>query len=200
MEPRPTVADMMAAYAESAVDHARAAAGIALDYSLDSIEQVELLLETLHAAIPHGLRRILGDGRDPRHRAVPPKGQPVLPAWGCVAGSRWPAARRWQASPEYRAREGLFARLRCGAGPDQGSSVCQSGQAGCWRTEARHHRVRLGQAAATGAVRVARPPTRAMKPTRGACWSAEAELADRTRWPPSTMGSRSRGVPVSSFD
>lgn len=40
MEGEPTVGDMMAAYAEDAVDHAQAAAGIALDYSQESIRNV----------------------------------------------------------------------------------------------------------------------------------------------------------------
>lgn len=62
MEPKPTVADMMAAYAQDAVDHAKAAAGMTLDYSPDSIKHVEGVLETLNAAMPRGLSRIFRRG------------------------------------------------------------------------------------------------------------------------------------------
>ena len=62
MEPKPTVADMMAAYAQDAVDHAKTAAGVTLDYSADSIKQVEGVLETLCAATPRGLSRIFRRG------------------------------------------------------------------------------------------------------------------------------------------
>jgi hypothetical protein len=62
MSSKPTVADMMTAYAQDAVDHARAN-GVALDYSLDSAKQVEKLLATLYAAIPRGtLSRIFKRG------------------------------------------------------------------------------------------------------------------------------------------
>jgi hypothetical protein len=63
MEREPTVADMMAAYAEDAVDHAQSAVGIALDYSPESIRNVEAVLEKLHAALPKGfLGRLFGKG------------------------------------------------------------------------------------------------------------------------------------------
>jgi len=62
MEPKPTVADMMAAYAQDAVDHAKTAAGVTLDYSPDSIKHVEGVLETLYAATPRGLSRIFRRG------------------------------------------------------------------------------------------------------------------------------------------
>jgi hypothetical protein len=45
MEAKPTVADMMAAYAQDAVDHAKASAGVTLDYSPDSVRHVEDVLE-----------------------------------------------------------------------------------------------------------------------------------------------------------
>jgi hypothetical protein len=45
---------MMTAYAQDAVDHAQAN-GVSLDYSIDSVKEVEELLATLHAAIPRGL-------------------------------------------------------------------------------------------------------------------------------------------------
>jgi hypothetical protein len=53
---------MMAAYAQDAVDHAKTAAGVTLDYSPDSIKQVEGVLETLYAATPRGLSRIFRRG------------------------------------------------------------------------------------------------------------------------------------------
>lgn len=60
MEREPTVADMMIAYAEDAVDHARSASGVALDYSPESIRNVEAVLQTLYAALPKGfLGRLL---------------------------------------------------------------------------------------------------------------------------------------------
>jgi hypothetical protein len=55
MAERPTVADMMAAYAEDAVDHARANWGLDLDYSVDSVRSVEDALAKLHGDIPRGL-------------------------------------------------------------------------------------------------------------------------------------------------
>ena len=52
----PTVNDMMAAYAEDAVDFARSKFGIALDYTNESVERVEFIAEQLmQAARPKGL-------------------------------------------------------------------------------------------------------------------------------------------------
>lgn len=48
----PTIADMMQAYAEDAIDVARERFGIHLDYSEASIEQVERILDRLHTSIP----------------------------------------------------------------------------------------------------------------------------------------------------
>ncbi len=63
MERELTVADMMAAYAEDAVDHAQSALGLSLDYSPESIRDVEAVLKELHASLPKGfLGRILGKG------------------------------------------------------------------------------------------------------------------------------------------
>jgi hypothetical protein len=59
----PTVHDMMVAYAQDAVDHARTSLGVALDYSPDSIQQVEGILEKLYAAMPRGFfARLFGRG------------------------------------------------------------------------------------------------------------------------------------------
>lgn len=50
----PTIADMMQAYAEDAVDFAQQRFGIHLDYSEASIGQVERILDRLHKSIPRG--------------------------------------------------------------------------------------------------------------------------------------------------
>jgi hypothetical protein len=52
VEAKPTVTDVMVAYAQDAVDHARSSSGVALDYSFDSIRDVEDILENLHRALP----------------------------------------------------------------------------------------------------------------------------------------------------
>jgi hypothetical protein len=44
---QPTVNDMMEAYALDAVDHAKAALGIVLDFTPQSIENVEKVLQVL---------------------------------------------------------------------------------------------------------------------------------------------------------
>ena len=63
MESAPTVTEMMAAYAKDAIEHARSASGVALDYSPDSIRNVESVLQTLYAALPRGfLGRLFGRG------------------------------------------------------------------------------------------------------------------------------------------
>jgi hypothetical protein len=54
MGSKPTVHDMMVAYAEDAVEHARTLSGVTLDYSPDSIQHVEGILEELYAAMPRG--------------------------------------------------------------------------------------------------------------------------------------------------
>ena len=50
----PTLKDMMAAYAEDAVDYATKSGGKVLDYSPESIAIVEDLAATLHKALPKG--------------------------------------------------------------------------------------------------------------------------------------------------
>jgi hypothetical protein len=49
---KPTVADMTAAYALDAVDHAKAAANVDLDFSEESVGGVEAVLTQLHNALP----------------------------------------------------------------------------------------------------------------------------------------------------
>ena len=64
MKREPTVGDMMAAFANDAVDHARSAAGISLDYSSESIRDVEVVLESIHASLNGGLLgRLFGKGK-----------------------------------------------------------------------------------------------------------------------------------------
>jgi hypothetical protein len=62
MADKPTVTDMMVAYAQDAVDHAQSS-GVALDYSVDSIRSVEDILGKLHATLPRGFwAKLLGKG------------------------------------------------------------------------------------------------------------------------------------------
>jgi hypothetical protein len=62
MSAAPTVSDMMAGYAQDAVDHARAQ-GVTLDFSHESVRAVEALLATMHDARPRGLlSRLLSRG------------------------------------------------------------------------------------------------------------------------------------------
>ena len=69
MGTEPTIADVMAAYAQDAVDHAKVSYGIDLDYTPDSVKQVEMVLGRLHDAMPRGfLARLFG--RAPSESAV----------------------------------------------------------------------------------------------------------------------------------
>jgi len=59
----PTVGEMMTAYAQDAVHHAKASSDASLDYSPESIPHVEEVLEKLYAAMPRGLfARVFGRG------------------------------------------------------------------------------------------------------------------------------------------
>ena len=63
MESQPTLTDMMTAYAQDAVDHAKSSSDITLDYSLESVRRVEQVLERLYTAVPRGvLGRLFGRG------------------------------------------------------------------------------------------------------------------------------------------
>jgi hypothetical protein len=55
---KPTVNDMMEAYALDAVDHAKQAFGRDLDFSPASVQQVEEILRSLFEARPGLLRRL----------------------------------------------------------------------------------------------------------------------------------------------
>lgn len=58
---RPTVGDMMAAYAEDAVEHANRMFGITLDYSPKGVGNVETILGKLYDTIPRTfLARLFG--------------------------------------------------------------------------------------------------------------------------------------------
>ena len=54
MSETPTVADMTAAFALDAIDHAKAVASVELDFTAESIGQVEDILTKLHDALPKG--------------------------------------------------------------------------------------------------------------------------------------------------
>jgi hypothetical protein len=62
MDPEPTVVDMMAAYAQDAVDHARQNFQTELDFSIESVRTVESILRQMYDAIPRGARRIFRRG------------------------------------------------------------------------------------------------------------------------------------------
>lgn len=63
MSKQPSIGDMMAAYAEDAVDHARSASGATLDYSSESIRKVEDVLAILYAVLPKSFfGRLFGRG------------------------------------------------------------------------------------------------------------------------------------------
>jgi hypothetical protein len=63
MPEKPTVTDMMVAYAQDAVDMAKANFGVELDYSEASVQKVEECLTKLHDTIPKGfLGKLLGRG------------------------------------------------------------------------------------------------------------------------------------------
>ncbi|MCM3786716.1 hypothetical protein M3231_27660 [Neobacillus mesonae] len=57
----PTVADMMKAYAEDAVEFAEQL-GVELDYSEESIKRLEELLQRFHEEIPRGFRKLFKKG------------------------------------------------------------------------------------------------------------------------------------------
>lgn len=61
----PTVGEMMAAYAEDAVEHASERFGITLDYSPESVREVESILGKLYDSIPRTFLGRLFKGRPP---------------------------------------------------------------------------------------------------------------------------------------
>ena len=65
MEAKPTLADMMEAYARDAVDHAKASAGVTLDFSPESVQKVEQVLEKAYTEMPRGLGRLFRKGPSP---------------------------------------------------------------------------------------------------------------------------------------
>ena len=58
MSKEPTAEDMMVAYSQDAVDHARAHFRVELDYSLESVQAVEKILAQIYDAIPRGVWKI----------------------------------------------------------------------------------------------------------------------------------------------
>jgi hypothetical protein len=63
VDAKPTIAEMMAAYAQDAVDHGKSSSDVTLDFSVESIRRVEEILEKLHAASPRGFfGRLFGRG------------------------------------------------------------------------------------------------------------------------------------------
>lgn len=67
MNTPPSVAEMMGAYAQDAVDYAQRTFGISLDYSEGSVQQVERVLTTLSETVPKGtLGRLFSKGPSPQ--------------------------------------------------------------------------------------------------------------------------------------
>ncbi|MCB1008327.1 MAG: hypothetical protein KDB94_05455 [Acidobacteria bacterium] len=66
MPEKPTMNDMMEAYALDAVDHAKQAMGVDLDFSPESVRKVESILATMFEARPKGfLSRLFSKGPSP---------------------------------------------------------------------------------------------------------------------------------------
>jgi hypothetical protein len=63
---QPTVTEMMQAYAADAVDYTRSRHNVDLDYSMQSVQQVERILDTLADTVPRDrLSKLLRRGPDP---------------------------------------------------------------------------------------------------------------------------------------
>lgn len=102
-----TIADVMQAYAEDAVDMAADRYGETLDFSEDSIQQVEEILAQLHNTLPKGrLSALLRRG--------PSEGQiwQMAKAWGGYLGEV--IRRRWggEWTTETAAHPGAVITLR----------------------------------------------------------------------------------------
>ena len=66
MSVAPTIGDMMAAYAEDAIDYVRQNFETELDYSEGSVELIEALLSAIHEQMPPEIRaQITDDGPPP---------------------------------------------------------------------------------------------------------------------------------------
>ncbi|MFD1136687.1 hypothetical protein [Paenibacillus urinalis] len=76
---KPTVADMMKAYAEDAVELAEKL-GVKLDYSEDSIMSLEGILQRYHEELPRGVRRMFSRGPSEQEKIQMSK------AWGGYLG------------------------------------------------------------------------------------------------------------------
>jgi hypothetical protein len=86
--PEATIADVMQAYAQDAVDFAKEQFQVNLDFSENSLEQVEKILGTLHDTLPKG---VLGKlfRRGPSHEQI----WEMAKGWGGYIGEvirqRW---------------------------------------------------------------------------------------------------------------
>ncbi|SFS83279.1 hypothetical protein [Paenibacillus sp. 453mf] len=76
---KPTVADMMKAYAEDAVESAEKL-GVMLDYSEDSIKSLEGILQRYHEELPRGVRKMFRRGPSEQEKIQMSK------AWGGYLG------------------------------------------------------------------------------------------------------------------
>jgi hypothetical protein len=86
----PTVDDMMEAYSLDAVDFAREHFSIELDYSVESINKLEEILQRFHEDVPRGFRKALRRGPSEDDKATFAK------MWGGYLGEV--IRRRWGGS------------------------------------------------------------------------------------------------------
>jgi hypothetical protein len=66
----PTITDMVEAYAQDAVDWAKEAFQVDLDYSEASIEQLEMILDKTHSTMPRGILKWIFGPRDRQVRQM----------------------------------------------------------------------------------------------------------------------------------
>ena len=104
-----TVSDMMRAYAEDCTDLAREQHGLALDYSENSLTQVEGVLDRMHKALPKGPIARLAK-RGPSEEQI----QTMAKAWGAYLGEVM--RRQWDGewTTETAAQPGDVLTLRVG--------------------------------------------------------------------------------------
>lgn len=64
---QPTIADMMRAYAEDAIDFAKQL-NVDLDFSEESLSKLDLILQRFHDGIPKGIKKLLNKGPSEEQR------------------------------------------------------------------------------------------------------------------------------------
>jgi hypothetical protein len=107
--PEPTIADMMRAYAEDCVDLAKTQFQAELDFSENSLEKVETILNLVSTSVPKGpLAKIAKRG--PSDEQV----RKMAMVWGAYVGEV--IRRRWggEWTTETKAQPGYVLTLRLG--------------------------------------------------------------------------------------